>query len=327
MLDLHLTHNLLGPSPALRDWLCRHAGRCGDFPIGVARGLERRLAAHHGVDAARILCGAGSGAILQLILSACPGARFVCSVPGYAPAAAMARAAGLRVHGVGLTPGPEGDLPALMAAAAGDGPCVVYLCSPDCFRGSVLSDVLLGDWIACAGPRTLFIVDQAYAEFAAACVRTLPSWAGAENVVLLRTFSKAYALAGLRMGYGVFGGGLAHRLRRRSGPWPVAGLAAGAATEALLDDEWLAHGRALLQVSRSTLGAGLDALGLEWLAGETNFLLHRMPGGRAGRVRRRLEPEVRLAWPGGALGGWCRVTLGTAGVADAYLQCLRRALS
>lgn len=325
MLALHCNENVFGLSPTVR-FILQSSGSCVyQYPGDELRLLRRQLARETGVDESCVMPGAGSTEVLRAALHAwldMPDARFFCASPTYAPAASIA---GTRVPVVQVPPDKSlrVDLAALRAAVdRHHGPAVVYLSNPDCHTGELLSRELLASWVASSAPLTRFIVDEAYMEFVpqerdATLLPCLSDFAG--RLLVLRTFSKAYGLAGLRIGYGLGGHPLPGAETLGAG---IGVLSVRAALEAVDDRGWLEHARCLMAVARTHLQQGVAALGLDWQSGHGNFVLHAVPP-RVQDFSRSLRPYgIRVAYPLAGLPGRCRVTVGTIPDMNYYLSVL-----
>ena len=174
------------------------------YPDGSATALRARLAERHGVDASRVHVGAGSVSILaQLILAAAaPGDEIVYAWRSFEAYPSLVAVAGATSVTVPLTSASEHDLPA-MAAAITSRTRLVLVCTPNNPTGTVVSAAGFADFMAVVPDSVLVVLDEAYAEFV-----TDPHAVSGDgltdrypNLVVLRTFSKAYGLAGLRLGY------------------------------------------------------------------------------------------------------------------------------
>lgn len=330
MLSLHRNENSFGLSPSVRTLLQTASHSAYLYPDEEPERLARLLAARLRLRPSQVFPGAGATALLETVLGALagePGMRLFCSRPVYVPVAGLAAQLGLDTVEVPFAPGPAFDLDALVAAvAAHPGPAVVYLSRPDCHSGELLDRDRLTDWIAGAGARVRFIVDEAYIEFVPAHGRhslagLVPSFP--DRLLVLRSFSKAYGLAGLRIGYALGGEGWRSMLAGRTAAGPVNLLGIRAAHDALDDDAWLEHSLTLLDVSRGLLLDGLAGCGVACVAGHGNFVLHALPAEDRPFRQMLSRHAIRVAYPIAGLPGWCRVTVGTLSEVTYYLNALR----
>src|SRR5690606_28302086 len=211
LVRLASNENPLGCGDKARAAYLAAAGDLNRYPDGAAAGLRAAIAEKHGMDPARIVCGAGSDEIISLLIRAYagPGDEVVHSAHGFLMYAIGARAAGatpVAAPEKGLRTDPEAVL-----AAVTDRTKIVFLANPNNPTGSYLTRAELGALARRLPPRVLLVVDSAYAEYARAedfeDGRALADAHG--NAVMLRTFSKIYGLAALRLGWAYCSGEVA----------------------------------------------------------------------------------------------------------------------
>ncbi|TDR79895.1 pyridoxal phosphate-dependent aminotransferase [Paludibacterium purpuratum] len=326
MLPLHRNETHLCLSPATRAQLVAASHDCWRYPGREIGRLQQALACLHGKSADQLLLGAGSTSILLAALGdrlSLGDAVLFYGLPVYAPVADFV--APSRAFPVAPSADGRPDLARLQQCVARHaGPAVVYLSNPDGLTGEVFARDALLRWVASAGTQVFFIVDEAYIEFMPDHAQhsligrqsALPP-----NLMVLRTFSKARGMAGLRIGYGVSGD---RPLLSRLGAPLAAGLNLPgllAALDALEDDSWLDQARFLLDVAREALLTGLVELRIRYRSGPTNFVLHAVPGDTVSFQARMRSQGFLLAFP---LPGWCRVSVGSYEAVQSYLTALRR---
>ncbi|PZN12551.1 MAG: histidinol dehydrogenase, partial [Bacillota bacterium] len=288
-----------------------------------------------GAPAASIVLGNGSDELVQAVLGVLGRhcAAVVAPSPTFGYYAVAAEAAGLPYHPVPVPPDravPPESLQETLDTIPGDK--IVFLCRPNNPTG-LNCDRELVDRLA-ARPDTWLVVDEAYAEFAGETV--LDTGSLPERLVVLRTLSKAFALAGGRCGYAVAAPGLASRLRRWLQPYNLGSFTLLAARVALRRREVFLRRVAEVRKRRDELARALAALpGIEPVPSRANFILFRVasrpdePVPRAVRVRDRLREEgiaVRYFDWEPSLRDYLRVTVGTAAENEAFLRALGRAL-
>jgi histidinol-phosphate aminotransferase len=278
-IRLASNESALGPSPRALAAYRAAAEEMHRYPDGGSIELRRALARHHGIDAARIVCGTGSDELISLLARAYagPGDEVIYSRHGFLmyPIAAQA---------VGATPVavPERELTAdvdAILARVTDKTRLVYLANPNNPTGTFLRrDEMLR--LHAGLPRsTLLVIDAAYAEFVTRndFEPGIELVEAAENVVMLRTFSKIYALAGLRVGWAYGSAAVADVLNRLRGVFNV-NLPAQAACLAALDDvAAVDRAREHNDLWRPWLECALGALGLGVTPSVANFVLVRCP--------------------------------------------------
>ncbi len=233
---LSSNENAFPPLPGVASAVADAAADLNRYPDMAATELCDALGEHVGVGEERIVVGNGSVAVLEtLLLASCrPGDEVVFAWRSFEAYPIAVHVAGATAVPVPLTPQARHDLPAMAAAVTPDTRAVL-LCSPNNPTGPAIRDAELRAFLAAVPPTVLVVLDEAYTDFvtapeAAAGLTLLDEH---PNLVLLRTFSKAYGLAGLRVGYAVARPSLVRGLRSASTPFGVNSLAQAAALAAL----------------------------------------------------------------------------------------------
>ncbi len=297
------------------------------YPDREAVELREALAAREGLGSERVWVANGSNEVLLQLLQAYggPGRRALGFTPGYSMYAELCRTSGTPVD---LHPlGPEGrlDAAAVAAAVAGRDPSVVLLANPNNPTGALVGhDVLrrLHDAV-----RGLVVVDEAYVEFAPPGSSARPLLDELPRLVVSRTFSKAFRLAGLRVGYLLGPAAVMDDLRKVRLPYHLDAIAQRAAVLALAHEaEFLAH-RARTVAERERVAAALAAMpGVTVRPSAANFLLFETPVPEL--FDRLLARGVLVRDMASAVGrpGALRVTVGTPTEDDAFLAAVAAAL-
>ena len=268
--------NPLGCSPKVMEALASSAFEPWRYADPACRELRDVLAKHVGVDAAQIVVGNGSeemiAAISRAILT--PGASVVTVVPSFGLHEIEPLAMGATVVKVPMTEDLGFDLPALVKALQA-GPQILFLSSPWNPVGPALDAAALDQLIAATGPGTLFVLDEAYFEFRGAGIPNgieVLRKAGIPHVVL-RSFSKAYGLAGLRVGFAVCSDtDIARVVAAAKTPFNVNASAQLGAIAAIGDQAWMENAVKTIQAERARTLTALTALGLRIAESHTNFL-------------------------------------------------------
>jgi histidinol-phosphate aminotransferase len=311
VLKLASNENPLGPSPKALKALRAQLGSLHRYPEGGAPLLRRRLARIYGLDEDHFIFGNGSNELLIFAAQAfaAPGSKVVFSARSFAVygiAAALAGAVPVAVP----SPDFEHDLGALAKAARGAS--VVYLCNPNNPTGSWHPDRAIEKLLAVLPSRTLVVLDVAYAEYAGHAPGTDARWVRRfENLLVTRTFAKAYGLAGLRLGYGIAQPWLVRELERCRQPFNTNAAAQAAALAALDDAAFVRRSVSVNAQGLRQIRAGLAALGLRALPSRANFILFSEPGGPAPAEASWYDWLLR----GGVVvrpveKGWLRVSVG-----------------
>jgi threonine-phosphate decarboxylase len=285
VLDFSANVNPYGPSPAV--WEALASVPLDRYPDGECLDLRGALAEFLGVSADRVLPGNGASELIWLAALAFvrPGDRVLVLGPTYCE---YARAVGLMAARVttwrareetGFVPGPA----EIAGCVESFRPQVVFLCNPNNPTGVALPPGVIA---ACARqhPRALFVVDEAYLPFAAGLVSALEL--SAENVLVLRSLTKDFGLAGLRLGCAVGPESLIAPLRQAQPPWSVNALAQAAGVAALREPAHRQDSLERLGSAKCDLVAGLSRLGLPPVPSATHFFL--LPVGDGAGFRQAL---------------------------------------
>ncbi|MDR3389848.1 MAG: histidinol-phosphate transaminase [Rudaea sp.] len=332
LAELGSNENPLGPSPhalAAIEAALPDVFRYPD-PQGIA--LKTALATQLQVAAAQITLGNGSHELLMLVAQcfADGGNSIVFSEFGFAVFPIATAAAGARAIRVPALPRTHATMPrghdlAAMADAVRTDTRVVYIANPNNPTGTWFDDAVLDDFLARVPATVLVVIDEAYHEYVtlagvSSAVRHLRQY---PNLIVTRTFSKAYALAGLRVGYAVSAAEVAGVLERLRESFNVNGLALAAAEAALADREHVARARDWNLAEREWLGERLRALGLRVLPSQTNFVLIDFAADAAPIERVLFERGV-IARPMGGYGlpECLRISVGTRAENERLLEAL-----
>jgi histidinol-phosphate aminotransferase len=272
---LSSNENPFPPLPGVLEAVARASGSMNRYPDIAGTLMAEALAARLGVDADRLAFGTGSvGVLYHLLQAVCgPGDEVVHAWRSFEAYPIAVLLTGARPVGVALDAGQEHDLDAMLAAV-GPATRAVLLCSPNNPTGPALRHEEVVAFLDAVRDDVLVVVDEAYVEFvtAPAAVRGLDVAEGRDNVVVLRTFSKAYGLAGFRVGYCVAEPRLAQAVRSVALPFGVS-LPAQAAVIASLEQEPELLARvAELVTRRDALATGLRAAGLPVPDAQGNFV-------------------------------------------------------
>ncbi|MEN8376671.1 MAG: histidinol dehydrogenase [Gemmatimonadota bacterium] len=322
-LDLSDNTSRFGSAPAAaRAFAGLGADVTSRYPAVYADSLRIALAAYHGVEPENVTTGCGSDDVLDSALRAfCdPGATLVYPDPTFGMVPVLARMNALRAVGV-PSPVADPDVDRLLAAA----PAAVYLCRPNNPTG--LSMAAAAVRRADAEARGAVLLDEAYADFAG---EDLTAWAAAsERTVSLRTFSKAWGLAGGRVGYAIGPAAAIAEIEKSRGPYKVSAPAEAAALAALAEDDgWRAEAVARAIEARAALSAALVDLGFDALASRANFVLAPVadaPAAKTALYARGVGVRAFAGLPG--VGDAIRVTVGPPEAMDTATRAIEAALA
>ena len=329
-LKLASNENPLGASPKALAALAT-LGDLARYPDGEGYALKEALAARHGVEAARITLGNGSNDVLVLIAEAFlgPGTEAIYAQYAFIVYALAVQATGATARvapalGGDADQGLGHDLGAVLERITAN-TRVIFLANPNNPTGTWLGRAELRAFMASVPERVVVVVDEAYAEYATAADygSLLGDLGQFPNLVVTRTFSKIYGLAGLRLGYAVSHPEVAELLNRVRQPFNVSTPAQRAGLAALADDAHVEHSRAENAHGRERLAAGLAALGHRVLPSMGNFVLTEMAADAAscytGLLRAGIivRPVANYGLP-----GHLRITVGTPPEVTRVLEAL-----
>lgn len=281
VVKLASNENPLGPSPLAREAVAAALSRLHFYPDGGGFYLKRKLAARYDLDPAEIVLGNGSNELLELLVRTfmVPGTNAVSSAAAFIIYKLVTLGCGHEFRESPLTADLAFDLEA-MAELVDEDTRIVFLANPNNPTGTWFSRDELFAFAEAVDARSpedppLIVLDEAYSEYVDApaypdgleLVRRRP------RTVVLRTFSKAYGLAGLRCGYGLTRAELVQDLNRIRAPFNVNALALVGAEAALDDEAFLARSRAVNAEGKALLEPALRARGLGVTPSQTNFLL------------------------------------------------------
>ena len=316
-----------GPFPAAVEALAAAIPGLNRYPEGGAELLER-LAARHGLTPGRVApCNGADGVIANLALAYLrPGDQVLMGWPSFVSYRLSAVKMGATPVPVPLRDGSY-DLEA-MAAAVTAATRIAYVCSPNNPTGGIVSGDALAAFVEAVPERVLVVIDSAYHEYVTdpAHVDAIAAHADRPNVVVLRTFSKIYGLAGLRVGYGVAPAPVVAELGKVRGPFDVSELAQVAAIASLDDEPELGRRRSENESERRRLEAELGTRGVKLYPAAANFVCAEVGDGAA--LAARLEREGVIVRPLAPFGApsCVRVTVGLRDENDAFLTALDRSL-
>ena len=310
------------PLPSVTTVISQELAGINRYPSVSTLDLRTAIAVRCGVDADQICVGAGSVDVLANLVSVLvdPGAEVVLPWRSFEAFPSVVERARATAVPVPLTAQLTHDLPA-MAAAVTERTHMVMLCSPNNPTGTVLHTDEVVDFLARI-PRDVHVVlDEAYTHFNqdTDAVRGLDLLAEHPNVICLHTFSKAYGLAGLRIGFSVSSREVAHTVRQFSLPFTVTNLAGRAAMASMLAEDELAARVDLTTRERGRVARELDHQGWRVATSQANFIWLDT-GGDTARVAEQLHDSAIMTrwWEGEGI----RMSLGTPRDNDTMISAL-----
>lgn len=324
---LGLNENPYGPLPSVHAALERALVAANRYPEFRPDRLPRLIAGRIGVAPERVVVGAGATGVFMTLLQEFvrPGDEVVMATPTFEGFPMLTEMVGGRAVAVPLTAGGCQDLRA-MAAAVGARTRLVVICNPHNPTGTRLDPAALSDFLAALDPAVTAVLDEAYLEFVPNGDRlaTLDLLDRHPNLVVVRTFSKAFGLAALRIGYAVGLPVTMGRIAHRQVPFAMHALAE-VGVRACYDaaDELTARVEAI-RAESARLGAGLRALGLPVPISSANFAFVFTPDQAVGFGLRNAFAEAGIQVKDYAEG--IRVTVGDDAATAAVLTAVRTAI-
>lgn len=311
VVRLASNENPLGCSPHVTLAITARLGELSRYPDETGMVLKKGLADFYGLDATQIVLGNGANELLDIIADTVvdnAGAIvfFQYSVSRFQLSSLPARATPVQVAAKGF----HYDLPAMLNAIQRSPTTrLVYLANPNNPTGTLLSRDEIRQFIKQIPSNILVVIDEGYIEFSPQ-ESSLELMQEFNNVLILRTFSKAYGLAGLRMGYAIAHPRLAAKLNQTRQAYNTNVLADAAAMAALRDQGFLQDYVAMNDEQKQVLYNGFDSLGLEFIKSAANFILVNV--GNGVEVYHKLLEQGILVRPmaGYGLEQWIRVSVG-----------------
>lgn len=324
IIKLASNENPLGTSPLGLAAAQRALRSIELYPDGGAVRLRARLARHLGLAPEQVAVGNGSNELLELLghIFLGPGDEAVMGAPAFAVYKLATLLFGARPVEVPLV-AHRHDL-AAMRAAITPRTKLVFLPNPNNPTGTANSAAEVEGFVRSLPPHVVFVYDEAYAEYQENPPDLRPSIAAGHKVVCLRTFSKIYGLAGLRLGYGYADRELIALLNRVRQPFNVNAVALAAGEAALDDTAWVLRSRAVNAAGLVQLAAGFAALGLEQIPSVANFIAVRVGDGAGVFAALQKQGVIVRPMASYAMPQWVRVTVGDAGQNERLLRELAR---
>src|SRR5579863_1389325 len=332
-INLDSNENPFGPSPRALQAMQSVLASASSYPEDDCTELRRSLAAHHEMPFEQVLVTAGSTGLLSLLCQSllAPGLNAVTSERSF-----IVYSMAVNSFGGHLIETPMRndafDLDAILAAINED-TRIVFLANPNNPTGTMLETALIDKFMAEVPGHVIVVLDEAYYEYAAyfsarrkvEYSHSLQYLRQGANVVVLRTFSKAHGLAGLRIGYGVGPADLMAYCARMRNTFSVSSVAQAAALAALDDPKHVERAASNNAIQAQIVGVALSELGYRVVPTSANFLYCDL-GGDAAAFAERLRAEGISVRPLGAWGAptCIRVSLGTGEQNQAFLHAMHK---
>ena len=330
VIKLASNENPFGCSPKVTAYLQNNAVNHALYPDGYAQNLRTAVADHLGVKETQLLFGNGSDDIIAIITRALlyPGVNTIMADPSFSQYWHNAEIEGAEVRKIPCVEGAH-DLDS-MAAAIDDQTSIVWVCSPNNPTGVVIPDTALRAFLAKVPSDVLVVLDEAYIEYVThpGHKDTLPIIDEYPNVLLLRTFSKAYGLASFRVGYAIGQADVIAKLDPVRAPFNNTILSQAVAAIALSDQAYIEACREANENGKKQYVEFCEKHNLKYFPSDTNFIFFDTQAD-SDVVFQELMKRGFIVRSGNALGlpGFIRVTIGTEAQNAALLSQLDEVLT
>jgi len=323
---LNNNENPLGPPIEARQIIEAYPpARASVYPSGDAYHLRNRLAEIFGLDPDQFLVGNGANEVISFVIKAfCQeGDNIITADKTFAVYEWVAAFSGFEARLVPLRDYAFDDEG--MLARIDKRTKILFLCNPNNPTGTYWNEEKLRRFLDRVGGRQIVVVDEAYCEFVEKPdfpdgMRLIDEY---PNLVVFRTFSKMYGLAGLRIGYLAGAREIVDVIRRTCVVYSVNGIAQEAALKALEDREHVMATRALIESEKKKLVRELDGMGLPYVAGEGNFVMIHLPINDALAYRKMMRHGIMVRCMAGfRFPNWIRVSLSLPEIMDAFRETL-----
>ncbi len=329
VVRLSSNENPYGPSPLALKAMSDAFNLVWRYPDEHEQPLFEALERLHDVGHDNILLGNGSGEILKLAAAAFTSAdkKLVVGNPTFEAILGHARTAQAEVVKIDLTNDYAHDLPRILSAAKGAG--LIYICNPNNPTASLTPAKQLREFLARVSGQTMVLVDEAYHHYVESpnYESVIPLVRSNPNLIVARTFSKIYGMAGVRCGYSIAQPALIQRMRSQQTWDSINVMALVAAAASLKDVRQVEEGRRRNKETKQWLYAELDRLGYKYIPSHANFLMIdvRRPVGPVIAGMRGRRVEVGRVFP--PLPNFMRVTIGKPEDMTAFISAFRAVMS
>ena len=324
VVKLASNENPLGAGPKALEAIQRTVEDISRYPDGNGFELKQAISDYLSVSTQTITLGNGSNDILELLARA-----YVCSADdevvfsqyAFVVYPLVTQALGARAV---ITPAKDfgHDLDAMLQAIT-DKTKIVFIANPNNPTGTLLSNEAIYDFLINVPSSVIVVLDQAYIEYLDVSDPSIAWLSEFDNLVITRTFSKAYGLAGLRVGYSVSSEQVADYLNRIRQPFNVNSIAQAAAVASLADEAYLVRSVAANKYGLIQLSQGFDRLGVPYIPSFANFIAIKVDS--PNEIYQKLLEQGFIVRPV-EMSGYLRVSVGTKNENEAFLSALKLVL-
>jgi histidinol-phosphate aminotransferase len=329
VIKLASNENPIGPSPQALRAIRRALATLHRYPDGSGYYLKQSLCRFLGLESEQIILGNGSNEIIELALRTFlrPGREVISPTPSFLVYGTAVQAMGgknvlVPLKGFGI------DLEAIQGRI-GPRTDMIIINNPNNPTGTIIKRKEWERFLKVVPNRIMILLDEAYIDFVEEpeCPFGVDYLNSNKSLLVIRTFSKAYGLAGLRIGYGLTRADLADYINRVRQPFNVNSLALAGALGALNDQVFYENTRTLIRKGKKDLERGLERLGLFYVPSQTNFILIRVPQQAQAVYEAMLRKGVIIrSMRSYDLGDYIRVNVGLPEENHRFLQALKQVL-
>ena len=311
IVKLASNENPLGPAPAAIEAMKSEAAGVHIYPDGGGYKLRQALADHHGLGLENVVLGNGSNEIIELLCHCFlnPGAELIAAEHAFVVYKLMATLFGAKYVEV-ADPDFIHDLDG-MADAITEDTRLIFIANPNNPTGTMVNQEALDRFMDRLPDHVVAVLDEAYYEFLDDAPDTVKYVREGRNVCVLRTFSKAYGLAGLRIGYGLASPQVAAILQKARQPFNANSMAQAAALAAMNDSEHVAKTMETNRTGLAFYEQAFAARDLEYVPSAANFVLVKVGDGDDLFAKMLRKGVIVRAMSGYKLPEWVRISIGT----------------
>jgi len=332
VIKLASNENCMGPSPKAIEAVRKNLANVNRYPDAQSFALRRKMAKFLSVSEDSLIFGNGSDEIICLAVRTFVGEgdEVIIAKPTFLIYEIVSQTQGAKIKFVPLTGGLKHDLKAMKAAVT-DRTKIIFIANPDNPTGTYVTKKELDDFLKGLPENIIVFLDEAYFEFADRLCRDYPDgldYLGRKGIIVARTFSKIYGLAGLRIGYGIADPEITGYMERGREPFNVNILAQAAAEAALDDKAFLKKTLDHVEKEMDFLYKAFAKMGIDYIKSATNFILvdtkRDCKEVFAALLRKGVIVRDMKAW---GMDTYIRVTLGTRPENKKFLEALKGVLA
>ena len=329
-LDFSANVSPLGLPQGVADAIVAALPTADRYPDPLCRELRTALSRAEQLPEPWILCGNGAADLIYRLGWALKPRRALLPAPTFAEYAAALESVGCEVKRKILHEADDFAVTEAFVQAVNQSIDLVFLCQPNNPTGQITPPELVQRLVRrCADCGAVLVVDECFLDFLQQwdALTAKPLLQTAPNLVILKAFTKLYAMAGVRLGYALCANtALLAKMQAAGQPWGVSSLAQAAGAAALRETAYADAVRALIADQRPKLAAGLRALGLQVIEGSANYLLFRAPETLGAALQQRGVCLRSCGNYPGLSAGWYRTAVRTAPENEQLLQTMREVL-